>query len=241
MGVIFFPILFFISFAVTFASLDNSLTNNPLQSTKRWQEWQEKQRMRFYLTRHWADKWTNLELTSKWIAFHKIQIYELTTQRLARDRTQVPKLTSNQLVFPMDWLAYHRMYVIELTGKWIARYEIQVIESTTDRLTCHKIQVYDLTSNQLMYPGEQVMCYRIQVLESTSNQLMCQKPLPCTLTFKVSSIKHWTPIQIPPPFHYPNTPYQILTRHIPTVQRETINLPTGSQHSIYTSSPTKEI
>ncbi|MBF1423477.1 MAG: hypothetical protein HXN40_07870 [Prevotella histicola] len=40
----------------------------------------------------------------------------MTTQRLARDRTQVPKLTSNQLVFPMDRLAYHRMYVIELTS-----------------------------------------------------------------------------------------------------------------------------
>ena len=219
MGVIFFPILFFISFAVTFASLVNFHTNNPLQNTKRWQEWQEKQRIGFYLTRHCTGKWTNLELTSKWIVRHKTQVFELTTQRLARHRTQILKLTSKQLVFSMNRITCHRIYVIELTGKWIARYEIQVIESTTDRLTCHKIQVYDLTSNQLM----------------------CQKPLPCTLTFKVSSIKHWTPIQIPPPFHYPNTPYQILTRHIPTVQRETINLPTGSQHSIYTSSPTKEI
>lgn len=111
-----FPYFIFISFAVTFAFSDNSLTNNPLQNTKRWQEWQEKQRMRFYLTRRCADKWTNLELTSKWIVHHKIQIYELTTQRLARHRTQVLKLTSNQLVFPMDWLAYHRMYVIELAS-----------------------------------------------------------------------------------------------------------------------------
>ena len=172
---------------------------------------------------------------------HKTQVFELTTQRLAHHRTQILNLTSKQLVFSMNRITCHRIYVSESTGKWIARYEIQVIESTTDRLAYHKIQVVDLTSNQLMCPGEQVMCYRIQVLESTSNQLMCQKPLPCTLTFKVSSIKHWTPIQIPPPFHYPNTPYQILTRHIPTVQRETINLPTGSQHSIYTSSPTKEI
>ena len=196
---------------------------------------------------------------------HKIQIYELTTQRLARHRTQVLELTSNQLVFPMDWLAYHRIYVIELTGKWIARYEIQVIESTSHRLTCHKIQVYDLTSNQLMCPGEQVMCYRIQVLESTSNQLMCsvdrltwhrtqlinltsnraicQMPLPCPLTFRASSIKHWIPIQIPPPFHYPNTPYQIphqVHPHRPKRQSQTTNRLTNP-HSICTSPPSDEL
>mgnify|MGYP001682603664 CR=1 FL=1 len=129
--------------------------------------------------------------------FYQIQVYKLTTQRLARHRTQILNLTSKQLVFSIGRLACHGIYVIE---------------STTGRLPCHKIRVVDLTSNQLMCPGEQVMCYRIQVLESTSNQLMCsidrltyhrtrvinltsnqlicQKPLPCTLTFKVSSIKH---------------------------------------------------
>ena len=143
MGVIFFPILFFISFAVTFASLVNFHTNNPLQNTKRWQEWQEKQRMRFYLTRRCADKWTNLELTSKWIAFHKIQIYELTTQRLARDRTQVLELTSNQLVFPMDRLAYHRMYVIELTSNEL---RIMKYKSSIWRPTDLRTKNYNFTT-----------------------------------------------------------------------------------------------
>ena len=173
---------------------------------------------------------------------HKTQVFELTTQRLAHHRTQILNLTSKQLVFSMNRITCHRIYVIESTGKWIARYEIQVIESTTDRLAYHKIQVVDLTSNQLMCPGEQVMCYRIQVLESTSNQLMCQKPLPCTLTFKVSSIKHWIPIQIPPPFHYPNTPYQIphqVHPHRPKRQSQTTNRLTNP-HSICTSTPSKE-
>ncbi|WP_314695453.1 hypothetical protein [Prevotella histicola] len=40
----------------------------------------------------------------------------MTTQRLARHKTQVLELTSNQLVFPMDRLARYRMYVIELTS-----------------------------------------------------------------------------------------------------------------------------
>ena len=270
MGVIFFPILFFISFAVTFASLVNFHTNNPLQNTKRWQEWQEKQRIGFYLTRHYTGKWKNLELTSKWIVRHKTQVFELTTQRLARHRTQILKLTSKQLVFSMNRIAYHRMYVIKLTSKWIAHHEIQVIHLTTDRLAYHKLQLYVLTRNQLARSLEQVMCYRIQVLESTSNQficpvdrltwhrtqvnestsnkamcsvdrltyhrtqlinltsnqLICQMPSPCTLTFKVSSIKHWIPIQIPPPFHYPNAQHQIPTRHIPTAQRGNLRPPT---------------
>ncbi len=145
--------------------------------------------MRFYLTRHCADKWTNLELTSKWIVRHKTQVFELTTQRLARHRTQILNLTSKRLVFSMNRIACHRIYVIE---------------STTDRLTCHKIRVYDLTSNQLI----------------------CQMPSPCPLTFKVSSIKHWTLIPTPPPFHYPNAQHQIPTRHIPTAQRGNLRPPT---------------
>ena len=164
----------------------------------------------------------------------------------------------------MDRLARYRMYVIELTSKWIAHYEIQVIHLTTDRLAYHKLQLYDFTSNQLARSLEQVMCYRIQVYDLTSNQAMCsvdrltyhrtqlinltsnraicQMPLPCPLTFRASSIKHWIPIQIPPPFHYPNTPYQIphqVHPHRPKRQSQTTNRLTNP-HSICTSTPSKE-
>ena len=123
-------------------------------------------------------------------------------------------------------------------------YRIQIAESTSNQLArsleqviCYRIQIVESTSNQLMCSVEQVMCYRIQIVESTSNQFMCsvdrltwhrtqlinltsnraicQMPSPCPLTFKVSSIKHWTPIPIHRPFHYPNIQHQIPTRHIP--------------------------
>ena len=183
--------------------------------------------MGFYLTRHCTGKWTNLELTSGWFVFYQIQVYKLTTQRLARHRTQILNLTSKRFVFSMNRITCHRIYVIE---------------STTDRLTCHKIQVYDLTSNQAMCSVDRLTYHRTQLINLTSNRAICQMPLPCPLTFRASSIKHWIPIQIPPPFHYPNTPYQIphqVHPHRPKRQSQTTNRLTNP-HSICTSTPSKE-
>ena len=168
------------------------------------------------------------------ITCHRIYVIELTTDRLTCHKIQVYDLTSNQLMCP---------------GEQVMCYRIQVLESTSNQLVCpgeqvmcYRIQVLESTSNQLMCSIDQLTYHRTRVINLTSNQLMCQKPLPCPLTFRVSSIKHWTLIPIPPPFHYPNTPYQIPHQahpHRPKRQSQTTNRLTNP-HSICTSTPSKE-
>ena len=197
-----------------------------------------------------------IELTSKWIAHYEIQVIHLTTDRLAYQKLQLYDLTRNQLARSLEQVMCYRIQIVESTSNQfvcsieeVICYRIQVLESTSNQLarsleqvTCYRIQVYDLTSNQAMCSVDRLTYHRTQLINLTSNRAICQMPLPCPLTFRASSIKHWIPIQIPPPFHYPNTPYQIphqVHPHRPKRQSQTTNRLTNP-HSICTSTPSKE-
>ena len=147
---------------------------------------------------------------------------------------QVLESTSNQFVCSIEEVICYRIQVLESTSNQLAR--------SLEQVTCYRIQVYDLTSNQAMCSVDRLTYHRTQLINLTSNRAICQMPLPCPLTFRASSIKHWIPIQIPPPFHYPNTPYQIphqVHPHRPKRQSQTTNRLTNP-HSICTSTPSKE-
>ena len=149
-------------------------------------------------------------------------------------RIQIVESTSNQLACSLEQVICYRIQVLESTSNQLAR--------SLEQVTCYRIQVYDLTSNQAMCSVDRLTYHRTQLINLTSNRAICQMPLPCPLTFRASSIKHWIPIQIPPPFHYPNTPYQIphqVHPHRPKRQSQTTNRLTNP-HSICTSTPSKE-
>ena len=149
-------------------------------------------------------------------------------------RIQVLESTSNQLMCSIDQLTYHRTRVINLTSNQLM--------CSGEQVMCYRIQVLESTSNQLMCSIDQLTQHRTRVINLTSNQLMCQMPLPCTLTFKVSSIKHQTLIHFPSPFLYPNIQHQIPRQahpHRPKRQYQTTNRLTNP-HSICTSPPSKE-
>ena len=149
-------------------------------------------------------------------------------------RIQVLESTSNQLARSLEQVTCYRIQVLESTSNQLTR--------SLEQVTCYRIQVLESTSNLFMCPVDRLTYHRTQLINLTSNRAICQMPLPCPLTFRASSIKHWIPIQIPPPFHYPNTPYQIphqVHPHRPKRQSQTTNRLTNP-HSICTSTPSKE-